>query len=187
MKMAKEWLQVNEAYLRVNNLLGMDAITLLKELKKRHKGYCIWLVGNCTDIHTLKRAIKIIKINARDDVGNTPLHWACILGRIETARILLEHGAKVNVKNHYGKTPLHFASRYGRIEIAKTLLEHGAKVNIKTNYGETPLHLAIFNGHAELAKTLLNYGADVNAKNTYYKIPLSLANIYIRKEHGDPL
>ena len=197
MKITEKWLAENracsdaKAYLRVRNWIGIDAIILLKKLKKWNLDYCIWGIGSCTDIPTLMQAIKIIDINARDNVGLTPLHWACYNGHIETAKTLLDHGAKVNVKNDCGQTSLHFASRYGYTETAKILLDHGAKVNVKNNCGDTPLHSACCNGHAEVAKILLEHGADVNAENIYGETPLYYTDMFrhtevikLLKEHG---
>ena len=167
MRITEEWLEKNEAcsqavaYLRRNNLVGTDAITLLKKLKPRHLNYCIWGIGNCTDVHTLKRAIKIIDVNIRDSTTNISLHWACVYGRPETAKTLLEHGADINVKNIAGETPLHVASKFGRTEVAKILLKHGADVHVKSIYGNTLLYLANMCGHIELAKLLKEYGARV--------------------------
>jgi ankyrin repeat protein len=57
----------------------------------------------------------------------TPLHRASIHGRIEIARLLVEHGASVEVKDREGRTPLDVASGKQRDEIIKLLLEHRAK------------------------------------------------------------
>lgn len=37
----------------------------------------------------------------------TPLHRACIAGRLEVARLLLAHGANPNLADGDGETPLH--------------------------------------------------------------------------------
>ena len=57
----------------------------------------------------------------------TPLHRASQSGRIEIARLLLEHGASVEVKDKYGRTPLDVASGERREEMTKLLLEPRAK------------------------------------------------------------
>jgi hypothetical protein len=57
--------------------------------------------------------------------GLTPLHLASEYGKIEIARLLIEHGASVEAKDDQGKTPLDVA--LGDDEMIKLLLEHSAK------------------------------------------------------------
>ena len=57
----------------------------------------------------------------------TPLHQASESGRIEIARLLIEHGAIVEVEDKWGRTPLDVASGGQREDILKLLLEHRAK------------------------------------------------------------
>ena len=53
------------------------------------------------------------------EIGKTSLHLALILGRIDIARILVEHGASVKVKDESGKSPLDYALEEQRREIIK--------------------------------------------------------------------
>jgi len=41
-----------------------------------------------------------------DHNGDTPLHYCCFRGHVDTATELIHRGAKVNVKNQYGQLPL---------------------------------------------------------------------------------
>jgi ankyrin repeat protein len=66
-------------------------------------------------------------ILGRGQDGNTPLHRASRSGRIEIARLLVEHGASVEVRNDWGRTALEVASGEQRHEIVKLLLEHRAE------------------------------------------------------------
>ncbi|CAJ1099304.1 ankyrinankyrin-1 [Octopus vulgaris] len=51
-----------------------------------------------------------IKVNPRNEYGQTPLHWACSLGHLHTVDILLGHnGIDANVVDNDGDTPLHKA------------------------------------------------------------------------------
>lgn len=65
---------------------------------------------------------------------DTPLIWACIEGRVEAVRVLLEHGADVTAVNHYGAPALLCAVMIGenpdeddsdrhRAEILRLLLD----------------------------------------------------------------
>ncbi len=81
-------------------------------------------------------------VEAKDNGGQTPLHWAARRNHIEIAKLLIELGADVNAKKFDGWTPLHWASWNSHIEIVKFLIEKGADVEAKDNRGITPLHLA---------------------------------------------
>jgi len=67
-------------------------------------------------------------VNAKDEIGMTPLHWAAVLGRKnEIVELLIAEGADVNAKNYERKAPLDFAVKYKRTEIADLLRKHGGK------------------------------------------------------------
>ncbi|KAN0118906.1 hypothetical protein V8E52_004678 [Russula decolorans] len=66
-------------------------------------------------------------INAPNQAGLTPLHWAAMHGTLEVVRLLLEHGADVEVKDNKAKTSLQVAAEEGRDEVVELLREHGAK------------------------------------------------------------
>ena len=48
-------------------------------------------------------------IEAKDDAGRTPLHWAAIRGRDDVAALLISHKAVVSATDGEGKTPLDWA------------------------------------------------------------------------------
>ena len=52
--------------------------------------------------------------------GNTPLHLAVMLGRMDCLKVLLEKGAKIAVKNGQGWTPLAEAVSYGNRDISES-------------------------------------------------------------------
>ena len=58
-------------------------------------------------------------INATDDKGGTPLHWAAYYGRKDIAKLLLMQGADMYQKDKYGLTPIDVA----RINQKKEILE----------------------------------------------------------------
>ena len=84
-------------------------------------------------------------VNAKDEDGRTPLHFAAWFGHKEIAELLIAAGADVNAKNEDGGTPLYFAVWKGHKEIAELLIAEGVDVNVKNNDGETPLDLAVIN------------------------------------------
>jgi ankyrin repeat protein len=66
-------------------------------------------------------------INAQNQIGRTPLHWASIKGALEVVRLLLEHGSDVEVEDYDGKTALEFAADGGHGEVVESLREQVAK------------------------------------------------------------
>jgi ankyrin repeat protein len=63
--------------------------------------------------------------NARDELGDTPLHRATALCSKEAVELLLQHGAEVNPKDRNSVTPLSLASTSHHIEILDLLKAAG--------------------------------------------------------------
>ncbi|KAL4223353.1 Ankyrin repeat domain-containing protein 13D [Mactra antiquata] len=59
-----------------------------------------------------------------DPRGRTPLHLAVTLGHLESARILLKHGADANVENKSYWSVLHEATATGDPELVQLILKH---------------------------------------------------------------
>ena len=98
-------------------------------------------------------------VNAKDDNGWTPLHWAALSGHKEVSEYLITMGADVNAAETVsGMTPLHFAAVGDQKEIVELLLASGADVNAKTDAGETPLDNAIKYKRTETADLLRKHG-----------------------------
>lgn len=106
-------------------------------------------------------------IQAVDNDGATPLHYAAYIAHAPIAEILLENGALVDVKNAKGQTPLHEVSghlhREGDEATMEVLIDEGASLDARDNDGATPLHAASIGGHCEAVKLLLDRGADIQA------------------------
>ncbi len=62
-------------------------------------------------------------VNAKDNSGWTPLHWATSKVHNKTAKLLIKEGADVNALNKDGLAPLDYAEN----EIFGVLIDHGAK------------------------------------------------------------
>ena len=165
--------------------------------------------GPSVDIHEAvsKGNIEAVKqhiaagtdVNARNELGITPLSLATGGGYKEIVELLIAKGADVNAK--FGIwTPLHIAAFRGRKEVAELLINEGADVNAKNKNGDTPLdftinmkktetaellrkhggkngtiHGAAGGGDIEAVKEFLAAGADVNAKSNGGWTPLHSA------------
>ncbi|KAM0817979.1 putative Fungal N-terminal domain-containing protein [Seiridium cardinale] len=84
----------------------------------------------------------------------------------ESAKLLVEYGARVNHRNSDGHSSLYWASRCGNPELLRLLLEHGGDVNITDTGGCTPLHLAAKDGKVDIARIVLEHGADTSLQNS---------------------
>ncbi len=121
-----------------------------------------------------------VRVNVFDNLlGNTPLHYACLRGKMKSVKFLLSKGANPFERNQYGYLPLHEAVCHP--ELLRFLLENVYKkkdLNEVTGCGETPLHLACEEGVVESVKLLLEKGTNPNAKDEYGRTPLHEACIY---------
>ncbi|MBN8862604.1 MAG: ankyrin repeat domain-containing protein [Sphingobacteriales bacterium] len=77
-------------------------------------------------------------LNTKDPIGgSSPLISACLFGKTEIARMLIDGGADLNLQNNEGSTALHTAAFFCHPEIVKMLLQKGADKTIRNNYGKT--------------------------------------------------
>ena len=132
-------------------------------------------------------------VNAKDDKGQTPLHWAAQDGdTVAVADLLIAKGANVNAKDNRGKTPLHagvmkansrqYVTQTGVVEL---LLSRGADVNARDNDGDTPLHTAAGFGNTDFVKLVIGKGANVNAKDNDGNTPLQRIDHKLKYSSGD--
>lgn len=135
--------------------------------------------GSSTLGLVLTQDIHIDGDDARDELGRTPLQWACATGKMHLARALLDRPgnlkADIHATDSRGKTSLHLASSHDREDIAELLIERGAFVNAQSDGGWTPLHIACDKGSAKIVATLLKAGALVNEKLLNGATPLHWA------------
>lgn len=104
--------------------------------------------------------------------GNTALHAAAGQGKIEAARVLLDHGADPNAMNGWGETPLHCAVGQRQPGMVTFLLERGADINARKSGCDsgTPLWRAAEKLDLEGVKQLLAQGADPRLTNPAKKL-----------------
>ncbi|KAF2126196.1 ankyrin [Dothidotthia symphoricarpi CBS 119687] len=69
------------------------------------------------------------------------LHSAASTGRLDTMRLLMQHGADVHEVIWRAWTPMHFAAWRGRVDAMKLLEHSGARSDLKDEDGKTPAQL----------------------------------------------
>lgn len=117
-------------------------------------------------------------VNAAEDFGMTPLHWAARAGARRCLTTLLEQGADANALNRVRRAPLHLAAETaadGQGDAIALLVKHGADVNVQDRKGRTPLHRATYEGRVEAAEALLAAGADPAVQNKTGKTAFAIA------------
>ena len=110
------------------------------------------------------------RANAFADDGFQPLGLACFFGRVEAARLLLDHGADPNTlarNEHIQSNALHAAAASEnkgpevRYEFCELLLDRGADPNIRQGIGGfRAIDAARQNGDERLERLLLERGAE---------------------------
>ena len=100
----------------------------------------------------------------------TPLSYAINSGpvpHVETARILLQGGARTDIKDASSAYPLHYAAQVGSFDLVRLLVEEGAaSLEATLDNGSTPLYMAAEGGHLEVVRYLAARGASIEAKRT---------------------
>jgi ankyrin repeat protein len=142
------------------------------------------------------------EVNAKDNEGMTPLHWAAYKGSKEIAECLLTSKADANAQDMFGRTPASMAvetahqdlvdllGRHGGLDLNSRLIDAaeksdlatvnemlaaGASLGARNDLGFMPLIIASKNGSLEMVKFLIEKGADVNAGGANGTTPLYAA------------
>ncbi|KAF7139698.1 hypothetical protein CNMCM5793_007395 [Aspergillus hiratsukae] len=77
----------------------------------------------------LSTSLHTADLNAQDDMGMTPLHWAALKDDVDAVSALLAAGADVTIRNKRGKTALWKACLSNAYACAAQLLAFGADIN----------------------------------------------------------
>ena len=117
-----------------------------------------------------------INVNAVDEMGLSPLHYACRKGYRDIVKLLLGKDADVNQISNTNVTPLHMAVQSGNKEIIQLLSEAGADLNATDKAGKTALIYAMEARKAEAAKYLMELGADISIMDNQNHTALDYAN-----------
>ena len=97
--------------------------------------------------------------------GETALMFAARVGDVESARLLVAHGANVNDADAWGVSAVTLAAHSQFADLVEFLLDAKADPNRAPN-GFTALHEAIMHRDERMAAALLAHGADPNTRLT---------------------
>jgi len=100
-----------------------------------------------------------VKMEQPDDLGRTPLHFACYHGLIELIRSLIPHltSCSINRRDSYGRSPIMAAVELGKVEAVKEMIKV-KEVNLRTTNmdGESLIEVARKNGFPEISHIFYN-------------------------------
>jgi hypothetical protein len=114
-------------------------------------------------------------VQATDDRGYTPLHWAAIRGHEDLALALLAAGAPADVTGADGGSPLHWACHHEQTDLVRGLLRAGADPNRANQWARTALHVAARRNCQRVAEVLIESGATLDATTREGWTPLHVA------------
>lgn len=113
-------------------------------------------------------------IEARDGLGETPLHYLSVENHLDAVKVLISQGGNVNTVNLCGGTPLSEAASLGYTELVSFLLSAGAQLLVE-GQSELVLHAAVRSGCLDTVKAILDAGANVNEIDDLRETPLHIA------------
>ena len=126
-----------------------------------------------------------IGIDDVDQFDQTPLHFACSRGHLETIKVLLKLEAAIEKKDEDERTPFLLAAENGHDEVVEFLLEEYENaedtekkkhlVNDTDEDKNSALHLAASKGMTRTLEVLLKFKADYRKKNNLGWTPLECA------------
>uniref|UniRef100_A0ABD2WG00 Uncharacterized protein n=1 Tax=Trichogramma kaykai TaxID=54128 RepID=A0ABD2WG00_9HYME len=164
------------------NLADTEGLTALHFVTKRFE---------CTDFAELFFKIidekrQSVRIDARDKLGQTPLHLAVYYKNESAIEALLRRGANPNLTTEEKLTPLHIICQNYKIrrenksrqeDLAKLFFKICQEVNrvvrvdAKDKQGRTPLQIAVANFKPDMVEVLLDNDADLSGlvlADTFY-------------------
>lgn len=82
------------------------------------------------DVIQLWRLLDRKDANVRfvDGLGMQPIHYACIYGKLDIIKVLLQYDVDINQTTVKGEYPLELAVREGNFDVAQYLINKGARV-----------------------------------------------------------
>ena len=139
----------------------------------------ICVTRRCTLLYLVTRVLYLPAGNSVNSCvfAMDELVQACIDGRLDGVKWMLDRKRDGAQKDEKGWFPLHYASQYGHLPVVELLLEHGYDHSVETYDRNTPLHLACANKRTDIALRLLRaqpQGAPLR-KNRDGNTPLHLA------------
>ncbi|CAB1326262.1 unnamed protein product [Coregonus sp. 'balchen'] len=132
--------------------------------------------GHISTIQLIVQLTGPDELNASDEEGNTPLHWAVQRTQRESCACLLDLGADPNILNLRLMSPLHLAVSLRHNALVELLLSHSnTDANLEGDQGNTPVMLACSLDNHEALRLLFKYRARLCQQNKLGHYPIHAA------------
>ena len=183
---ANEVEQVPKIIEKLNQISGGKSINYKEgstQLSLTHK-----CVNEAISVEVLKLLIENgLKVDNRDSVGASALHYAAERGAMEIMKLLLENNANPMLKDRENKIALHKAAIAGKLPAIELLFEYPVLINHQDINGQTALHLAVLYERYDIVKYLVNRGADILILSNKMSRPIDyLPSTSIYKRNKSP-
>jgi len=117
------------------------------------------------------------RIDAQDELGRTPLHWAICGEYYSEVRTVLERyrlDVRWSDSDQYEALEREIRQRFV-LRMVEFLVSRGADIEAKDNRGRTALHYAASEGYDQAVEFFLAKGVDIDAKDEDGETPLCRA------------
>jgi len=146
----------------LNILLGTELVDIHAEdeINERNCLHEAAISGRAFMLQTgLSRGVDCARV---DVYGRIPLHYACMHGRVEMVRKLVEVGpTTVDSLDHDNFTPLIHGIVHHQFACVEELLSHHARIDPSSDSDHIPLNLACQHGSLPIAELLLQRKAKI--------------------------
>lgn len=109
----------------------------------------------------------------RDEVGRTPLMWACRNNSVDVINYILSNGADLYARDCFGQTPFLHACRGNTRGVLEFLARKGARIHDIDRDGQHGIHHAARGNTREVLELLLQkLQADIDIKDWRNRSPI---------------
>ena len=136
-----------------------------------------------------------VDVTRLDVYGRTPLHYACLKGRLDMVEKLIDAGpGTIDLRDHDNFTPLIHSIVRNKIDCVRLLLSKNASIDPAGENDHIPLNLACQHGLPSIVKLLLEMNAQLlpDAEGLYPQHLVARASkdpqlLLLLKQHGADL